>query len=801
MQRFLPATLAVVLKEEGPDTMLNLFDGESDTPELIWNGSMRVELRQVIAEQLDACIEKRQESGAGDERFSLTAEIQVKYKNLERELFVGGVYVSRFLKEPTYNVRDPTAFLEMLLQRWTHELKLFTSQELGSKNASSTELVLGAKDSLQSVTDASVYLCKVRTNLCDKLSQWGYMARCLSFLDDILTQQFVGTPLLSVMRVLHVAVTRRQNVESLIISGRNDRLHGIVPFTKQAAGYDGLHPDVAFMIDMLKRLFIEALGDLKNAPKSQISSADSQSSYNASQIYMAPSPAPGEGPVSRNRVTMGNPLDDPLAFAAAPAGNNATSQPQGMPGYQAPLQNAGTSYGAPTLTSHLTYQQRDASMTGAQTPLGYGSNQTHTGYSMGNQQTMPTSTAPTSQYFSGAPPLPSQVQHQSQSSYPGVTAAGQEYQPRAASPGTARFQQSYVSPLQNAHYATATSTFQQPMAAPLPRQSMPPHQQLTHQTSSYLSRQSSHQQPTAFPHVQQQPPSMPQYSQQQNRGMPQGQHMGSYQAHQQSSATTRVQTTSQVPPGPRMQQQVFQQGNSRGNVDPRFQQPSAAQSSVQVQNSPTQLSQGIYPTQMQPPPPREPLPTPQYQEQAMAPAIMHAGSSNTTRDQDMVRATPNPIVQENFASQGTGLQQSQLNEGSGIDARTKLDPKEEAEIKTTTCPGAPGAADGRVALLQSALTCDLPKFLVEDVLENPKLSSVKDPAATKVHSVELLKLLTNDPGYGMKFQMILDAIPSWNKYKKQDHSLFITGAEKTMVDYFLTDGSGSRDPKKLLTQG
>ncbi len=84
----------------------------------------------------------------------------------------------------------------------------------------------------------------------------------------------------------------------------------------------------------------------------------------------------------------------------------------------------------------------------------------------------------------------------------------------------------------------------------------------------------------------------------------------------------------------------------------------------------------------------------------MAPAIMHAGSSNTTRDQDMVRAPPNPIVQENFGSQGTGLQQSQLNEGSGVDARTKLDPKEEAEIKTTKCPGAPGAADGRVALLQ-----------------------------------------------------------------------------------------------------
>ena len=133
--------------------------------------------------------------------------------------------------------------------------------------------------------------------------------------------------------------------------------------------------------------------------------------------------------------------------------------------------------------------------------------------------------------------------------------------------------------------------------------------------------------------------------------------------------------------------------------------------------------------------------------------------------------------------------------------KTKLDPKEEAEVKMKTSAGAPDAADGRVALLQSALTCDLPTFLVEEVLENPKLSNVKDPAATKVHTVELLKLLTSDPGYGMKFAMILDAMPSWKKYKTQDHSLFITSSDKTMVDYFLTDGSNSRDPKKLLTQG
>jgi len=129
-------------------------------------------------------------------------------------------------------------------------------------------------------------------------------------------------------------------------------------------------------------------------------------------------------------------------------------------------------------------------------------------------------------------------------------------------------------------------------------------------------------------------------------------------------------------------------------------------------------------------------------------------------------------------------------EGTGIDARTKVDPKEVAEQKTQTEAGAPGAADGRVPLLQSALTCELPRFLVERVLESAALSSIKDPAAAKVHTVELLKLLTQDPGYGMKFEMILDEIPAWKKYKKQDHSLFITNTEKPMVDYFLTDGTG-----------
>lgn len=135
--------------------------------------------------------------------------------------------------------------------------------------------------------------------------------------------------------------------------------------------------------------------------------------------------------------------------------------------------------------------------------------------------------------------------------------------------------------------------------------------------------------------------------------------------------------------------------------------------------------------------------------------------------------------------------------GKGVDARSEAPASEVAEKKITSTGGAPGSAQGRLALLQSALNRNLVEFLVDGVLENQTLSKVKDPGAVKVHAVELLKLLASDPGFGMKFVLILESLPAWAKYKSQDFSLFITGAEQRS-DYFLTSGTEER---KLLTDG
>jgi len=798
LQRFLPMTLVVILKEEGPDTMLNLFDGESDTPELIWDGSMRTELRRVLAEQLDTCLGERQVSGVGDDEFALSPETLVKYKNLDGELFIGGVYVSRFLKEPTYNVRDPSAFLEMLLQRWSHELSLVTDNTAGPETATTTTLAVGGKDTLQCVTDASVYLCKVRVNLCDKLSQWGYMARSLSFLDEVLMQELYGTPLLSVMRLLHVSVSRRKNVEALIMSGQNDATNGIVAFTKLAVSSNGLHPDSAFMIDMLKRLLVDALGDVKSAIglKKSSSMGAGNMPTGASQIYMAPSPAPGEGPVQRNRITSGNPLDDPLAVAMAPSAPPPPPPSSSMPQASFQMGMQASPYQAQVMNSQFSNPLSSGiGIQGNMTNNASGFQQPQ--YALGNQQPPSLGQSSNVGFMSGSLSATSN-QHNQQSSYMG----GNSFKQSQGS-STSRFQQPYVSPLQNSQYAAPASAPFAPMT-----QSAPSNQYNQGQNNNVNSRQSNFQQQWSQSnrqqHVpqQQQAPMQPNYN---SRQTSYSQHVG-------------MQTSA-------MSQSMYQQPSDLNNM------PAQTPSSSSGFNSSTGFSNTNTPQMYQ-----QHQQTTGTQSQVGAPIAQATGQNLNGFGQPSQPMTVNqhhgqqPQMMSNDITQNMAVQDNNSNnfqqgymggqtmpqhdgapapggpqgsmpeapktEGTGIDARTKVDPKEVAEQKTQSEAGAPGAADGRVPLLESALACELPSFLVERVLENAALSSIKDPAAAKVHTVELLKLLTQDPGYGMKFEMILDEIPAWKKYKKQDHSLFITNTEKPMVDYFLTDGSSG--PTKLL---
>ena len=780
LQRFLPATLIVILKEEGAETMLNLFDGESDTPELIWDSSMRSDLRRVVGSLLDSCVEERTRTGVGNESFAVSPNTRVKYQKLDDELFIGGVYVSRFLKEPTYNIRDPTKFLEMLMQRWSHEIQTSLQNDKPSVESHSTALVAGGNDSLQSVTNASVYICKIRSNLCEKLSQWGYMSRCLSFLEDVLAKELYGAPLLSIIRILHVSVNSRQNIENLILSGRNDRSHGIVPFSTRAIEGDGLHEDVAFMLEMMKKLFAGALGDVGKIKS--VSGGAQHKAYAA-----APSPAPGEGPVSRNRVARGNPLDDPLAMPVPSLPQNATT------GAQSSAQP--TSYHNPQMNANQLANQSSnfhgysaASGQGAFAQQSFAS-QSRTLYAS-NQDHVQSPAYPYSSSFQGQYQQQS-YNHQMQGSF-APTARQQQPMDSHMTVHQFRNQQThswtnptnYYAPVnhdsgrvQSSNWQPQSSGYAHPGYGNSPQENST--QMLSPQTIANTPV------PASFGQQQSQQPQLQQYQQPSQRpvqvfsqNQPQQylqppaqrpiQQPVTQQQRQSSFTSTFSGSTNEENRHGQHGQQQFQPQMSNSNNHPVSQDPSLLHP---AQGGGFNQGQGPMDSILQ----QQPI--------GVLEGANRQGPSNNPFDQ-VHNETQRP---------------SQSTEGSGIDARAALDPKEEAERRTETCPPAPGAVDGRVALLQSAIVCDLPDFIINNVLESTELRNVKDPAAAKVHGVELLKLLTQDPGYGLKFQLKLDENPKWKNYKAQDHSLFITGPDQR-ADYFLTDG-GNGEAKKMLTQG
>ncbi len=85
---------------------LQLLDDACENPELIWTTEMQGELRKGMADLLRA--------REGQLRFKtaieMTPEYRVVYRQLENEIFIGGVYIRLYLKQPTFRLSNPVFF-------------------------------------------------------------------------------------------------------------------------------------------------------------------------------------------------------------------------------------------------------------------------------------------------------------------------------------------------------------------------------------------------------------------------------------------------------------------------------------------------------------------------------------------------------------------------------------------------------------------------------------------------------------------------------------------------------------------
>ena len=180
MEQFLPkAVVNGIVNQLGEDEFT--FTMECKTPELIWSDDMALLFRQAVSGQLESLYDAQlHDSGAKPE---LDEEYAVDYEVLEDEMFIGGIYVRLFLKNPQYNIRKPEKFIEALFA--AHEALACAD---------------GMAKDLGYICTCIITVLKIRVLLCDHLANLGIIERLLNW--ERLTKSHGRKAMLKYMHML-----------------------------------------------------------------------------------------------------------------------------------------------------------------------------------------------------------------------------------------------------------------------------------------------------------------------------------------------------------------------------------------------------------------------------------------------------------------------------------------------------------------------------------------------------------------------------------------------------------------------
>lgn len=140
-----------------------------ETPECMWDRGMAA---QAAAEVAALASVVRQQHAAGSYDWLPPTGYQLEYDSLRGEVYVGGVYVRLFLKNPKYAVRDPVKFSEALVEKYL--------QELSAAGAAANAGSAASLDQCLLLSAAAVALLQGHGLLADHVAQLGCSGRLLT---------------------------------------------------------------------------------------------------------------------------------------------------------------------------------------------------------------------------------------------------------------------------------------------------------------------------------------------------------------------------------------------------------------------------------------------------------------------------------------------------------------------------------------------------------------------------------------------------------------------------------------------
>ena len=115
----------LLLRSKAGSASLKALDDVCENPELIWTAEMQGELREALTKLLKAAAAAGGTVEGGPDAESpfsrppvILPEYVVHFRQLDNELYVGGVYIRLFLKQPTFRLSNPVFFMEKLVEFW-----------------------------------------------------------------------------------------------------------------------------------------------------------------------------------------------------------------------------------------------------------------------------------------------------------------------------------------------------------------------------------------------------------------------------------------------------------------------------------------------------------------------------------------------------------------------------------------------------------------------------------------------------------------------------------------------------------
>ncbi|CAD7701733.1 unnamed protein product, partial [Ostreobium quekettii] len=163
--RILPPGLVAGMRDGPGEAVVDSLGKASETPECLWT----MKMYQTTAEEVEALASTcRSAQASGPLDWSLPGAFTLEHDELQGELYIGGVYIRLYMKDPKAPLRRPKEFLEGLLERYV--------QEIGNPQCPPDLPVL--------LSAASVALLKVHGLLADHATSLGYMKHLVRALGD-----------------------------------------------------------------------------------------------------------------------------------------------------------------------------------------------------------------------------------------------------------------------------------------------------------------------------------------------------------------------------------------------------------------------------------------------------------------------------------------------------------------------------------------------------------------------------------------------------------------------------------------